>query len=84
MQNDGSVQLQDIASQSERIVIRGKADQATSVLTTLQASNVVTDARFDAPVRRDRDKDAFVISLLLVQQQEQPVAQQPEGSDVTE
>ena len=84
LQNDSSVQLQDIASQSERIVIRGKADQATSVLTTLQASNVVTDARFDAPVRRDRDKDAFVISLLLVQQQEQPVAQQPEGSDVTE
>ena len=84
LDKNGSVQLQNIATQAERIVIRGKADQATAVLTALQASDLVTDARFDAPVRRDRNKDAFVISLLLQQQQEDFVTQQPESSDVTE
>jgi hypothetical protein len=83
LHNDNSMQVQNIASQAGRIVIRGKANQATAVLTALQRSELVTDARFDAPVRRERDQDAFVISLLLIQQQNVLVSQQQESSDVT-
>ncbi|MEH8015826.1 hypothetical protein MN202_01155 [Rheinheimera muenzenbergensis] len=81
LQADASLQLQNLASESSRFVLRGEANQATQVLTSLQNSELVTDARFDAPVRRQRDKDAFVISLQLVQLQ---IAPQLEAADVTE
>ncbi|MFT7195299.1 MAG: hypothetical protein ACI8U1_002958, partial [Rheinheimera aquimaris] len=63
LQQDTSVQLQNITTENGRLVIRGQAGQATSVLTSLQRSEWVLDARFDAPVRRQTTKDAFVISL---------------------
>lgn len=71
LQSDTSLALQNITTENNRIILRGQASQATAVLTTLQSSALIADARFDASVRRQRDKDIFVISLLMNQQ---PVA----------
>lgn len=68
LQQDASLALQNLSTENDRIIIRGQANQATAVLTGLQASALVTDARFDASVRRQNNKDNFVISLLLAQQ----------------
>jgi hypothetical protein len=68
LQDDASLILQNLATENSRIVLRGQASQATAVLTQLQSSALVSDARFDASVRRQRDKDIFVISLLMNQQ----------------
>lgn len=73
LQQDSSIQLQNISSQDGSVILRGNANQATAVLTALQASALITDARFDAPVRRDRALDAFVISVRLIQQAAQTV-----------
>lgn len=59
--------LQNISSQENRIVLRGQATQATAVLSALQQSPMVIDARFDDSVRRQRERDFFVISLTLRQ-----------------
>lgn len=67
LQQDPSLVLQNISSENGRIIIRGQANQATAVLTALQASTLLTDARFDASVRRQNNNDIFVISLLLAQ-----------------
>ena len=73
LQHDSSIQLQNISSQDGSYILRGNANQATAVLTALQTSSLIIDARFDAPVRRDRELDAFVISLRLSQQPAQAV-----------
>lgn len=80
LQHDVSLQLQNLASENGRFVLRGEASQATAVLTKLQSSVFVADVRFDAPVRRQRDKDAFVISLQLLQQQS---TSKPEVADAS-
>lgn len=68
LENDSSLSLQNIATENSRIILRGQASKATAVLTELQASELVSDARFDTSVRRQRDKDIFVISMLMTQQ----------------
>ena len=68
LQNDPSRVLQNLATENGRIVLRGQASQATAVLAELQSSALVSDARFDASIRRQQDKDIFVISLLMSQQ----------------
>jgi hypothetical protein len=68
LQQDSSLALQNFSNENGRLVLRGQAQQATAVLTTLQSSALVADARFEASVRRQRDKDIFVISLQLIQQ----------------
>lgn len=69
LEQDSSLALQNLATDNGRIILRGQASQATSVLTAIRGSALVKDARFDASVRRQRDKDVFVISLVLTQQQ---------------
>ncbi|MBV2127786.1 hypothetical protein [Arsukibacterium indicum] len=71
LQHDSSLALQNITTENSRIILRGQANQATAVLTALQSSALIEEARFDSSVRRQRDKDIFVISLLMTQQ---PVA----------
>jgi hypothetical protein len=68
LQQDNSLHLQNIATENGRLILRGQANQATAVLTALQNTRWVNDARFDASVTRQRDKDMFVISLMLSQQ----------------
>lgn len=68
LEQDSSLALQNLATDNGRIVLRGQAGQATAVLTAIRSSALVTDARFDASIRRQRDKDVFVISLVLTQQ----------------
>lgn len=60
--------LQNISSQDNRLVLRGQATQATAILSALQESPTVIDARFDDSVRRQRERDFFVISLTLRQE----------------
>lgn len=85
LQQNSSLALQNLATDNGRIVLRGQAEQATAVLTAIQASALVQEARFDASVRRQRDKDIFVISLILTQQPlTVPAATVPEGSHATE
>lgn len=71
-QNELGVQVQNIGHSGERTVIRGMGNRATDVLTAIQASEYVSDAMFDAPVRRDKEKDVFVIGLTLKQVKREP------------
>ncbi len=64
---DSSVKIQAMSSQSNIHIVRGTASRATTVLTTLQASGLIQSARFDAPVRREGNKELFVIALELKQ-----------------
>lgn len=68
LEQNTSIQLQNISSQDGSIILRGNASQATAVLTALQASSLISNARFDAPVRRSKELDAFVIAVRLTQQ----------------
>lgn len=68
LQTDLALTLQNVSTEDNRIILRGQANQATAVLTALQQSEWVTDVRFDDSVRRQRDRDIFVISLMLRQQ----------------
>jgi hypothetical protein len=64
---DTNIKIQAMSSQGNTHIIRGTASRATSVLTTLQSSDLVRSARFDAPVRREGNKELFVIALELKQ-----------------
>lgn len=74
LRDDESLMLQNLASDNDRIVLRGQARQATEVLARLQRSDLVENARFDASVRRQKDMDMFVISLKLIQS---PLSEKP-------
>lgn len=68
IQQQAGVSIQNVTLERGRFMLRGEAEQATAVLSALQASSFVIDASFDAPVRRQRDRDAFVIAVTLAQQ----------------
>lgn len=49
-----------------RFVIRGNTEKATRILELLSNKPEVADAKFDLPIRRDNNRDSFVISFKLL------------------
>jgi hypothetical protein len=54
--------------------VRGTANRATDILTHLQKSEWVQNVRFDAPVRREKTQELFVIVIELKQNQQAEVS----------
>lgn len=52
-----------ISYKDNNITIRGEAEKASSVLSSIAANPLVTAAAFEGPVRKSRDKDSFVLTL---------------------
>ena len=48
-----------------RIIVRGSTAKATDVLELIGSNTLTLDAKFDFPVRRNRNQDVFVISFKL-------------------
>jgi len=61
-----SAQFTNIRMNKERFVLRGTAIKATSLLESLTNYKQISDAKFDFPVRKNRGKEAFVISFKLI------------------
>jgi len=71
--------LTNIRTVDDRIVIRGSTGKATDVLEQIESSAIATDAKFDFPTRRNRNRDVFVISFKLVDIQNKELAEKDRG-----
>jgi hypothetical protein len=49
--------------QNSKLVIRGVADKASDVLTTITEHERIISAAFQGPVRKSRGKDSFILTL---------------------
>ena len=52
-----------ISYAEEKLVVRGTADKASSVLSTLATHAQIESASFQGPVRKSRGKDVFVLEI---------------------
>lgn len=57
--------IRNVQTSAERIVIRGSALDAVAILELVTQHPLVRDAKFDFPVRKNRNRDTFVISFAL-------------------
>jgi hypothetical protein len=68
------LQITGLSSLSNSHTLRGTAKRATDIFTHLQKSEWVKEVRFDAPVRRERELELFVIEVELKQNQKSSTA----------
>lgn len=61
------LKITGLSSLANQHTLRGSANRATDILTHLQKSEWVQTVRFDAPVRREREQELFVIVVELKQ-----------------
>jgi len=60
------VQFTNVSLVNTRFILRGKTDEATKLLERLSNNDLVSDAKFDFPTRKNRGKESFVISFELL------------------
>jgi hypothetical protein len=59
------MQITRINYKDNQIIIRGLADKASDVLTTITDNEKVNSAAFEGPVRKSRGKDSFILTLQI-------------------
>ncbi len=60
-----TVDIRSIVRQNEKFIIRGRTEDASALLDRLASEPNILLARFEAPVRKQRNKDSFQISIEL-------------------
>jgi len=60
-------QFRNIQTAGERIILRGSTEDAVILLEELTNHALVKEAKFDFPVRKNRNRDTFVLSFTLSQ-----------------
>ncbi|MBU0912814.1 MAG: hypothetical protein KKF22_09780 [Gammaproteobacteria bacterium] len=73
-QNYPDLKITGLSSLGNQHTVRGTANRATDILTHLQKSAWVQTVRFDAPVRREKTQELFVIVIELKQNQQAETA----------
>jgi hypothetical protein len=58
-----SAQISNLKGKNGFITIRGRADRATSIIELLNQQDMVKNVKFDSPIRKQRNKEEFVISF---------------------
>jgi len=61
-----TTQFTNIRVAQNRVVLRGNTQKATELLEILSKSKQVKEAKFDFPIRKNRNKEVFVISFELL------------------